>query len=211
MSTDNREQQLFPDVIEHYGTDQTPADDAPVSDGLDFPIPAETFAEADAAVFEHDLEPLDVEQDSVVQTDLEPIDAESIIQTDLEPIDAPTAAADAETEQFAAVAPRRTASGPPNRRHPRHTRTALSSTSTNCYPSTPTPTRRTGCAPTFPASPSSPSNARVAASSPSSADCVSRGPQRRRRCPQSTFRPPIRPNLWPLPVTATVGEGVRAA
>ncbi|MBM4554335.1 hypothetical protein GS466_04290, partial [Rhodococcus hoagii] len=105
MSTDNREQQLFPDVIEHYGTDQTPADDAPVSDGLDFPSPAETFAEADAAVFEHDLEPLDVEQDSVVQTDLEPIDAESIIQTDLEPIDAPTAAADAETEQFAAVAP----------------------------------------------------------------------------------------------------------
>ncbi len=25
MSTDNREQQLFPDVIEHYGTDQNPA------------------------------------------------------------------------------------------------------------------------------------------------------------------------------------------
>ncbi|MGW9568387.1 hypothetical protein [Prescottella equi] len=105
MSTDNREQQLFPDVIEHYGTEPTPADDAPVSGGLDFPIPAETFAEADAAVFEHDLEPLDVEQDSVVQTDLEPIDTESIIQTDLEPIDAPAAAADAEAEQFAAVAP----------------------------------------------------------------------------------------------------------
>ncbi|NKU38798.1 hypothetical protein GS901_06185 [Rhodococcus hoagii] len=49
---------------------------------------------------------------------MKPIDAESIIQTDLEPIDAPTAAADAETEQFAAVAPQAYSEWAPNRRHP---------------------------------------------------------------------------------------------
>lgn len=102
MSTDNREQ-LFPDVIEHYGPDQTPADDVPVSGGLDFPIPTETFAEPnDAIIPEHHLEPLADEQDSVVQTDLEPIAESSIIQTELEPID--VAGGDFETEQFAPVA-----------------------------------------------------------------------------------------------------------
>lgn len=100
MSTDNREQ-LFPDVIEHYGRDQTPADDAPVSGGLDFPIPTESFADvSDELALEQSSEPLADEQDSVVQTELEPIDESSIIQTELEPI---LIGDDLATEQFAPV------------------------------------------------------------------------------------------------------------
>lgn len=100
MSTDNREQ-LFPDVIEHYGRDQTPADDAPVSGGLDFPIPTESFAEvSEVPALEPSSEAAAGEQDSVVQTELEPIDDSSIIQTELEPI---LIEDDLETEQFAPV------------------------------------------------------------------------------------------------------------
>lgn len=66
MSTDNREQ-LFPDVIEHYGPAQTPADDTAVSGGLDFAIPSETFTEPETYT--------EMDADSVIQTDLEPIDA----------------------------------------------------------------------------------------------------------------------------------------
>ncbi|MGW4482090.1 hypothetical protein [Rhodococcus triatomae] len=87
MSTDNREQ-LFPDVIEHYGPTPTPADDAHLSSGLDFPIPAETFADTThATMSEHARAHSAGHQITSTASDLGPIDEASIIQDILEPID----------------------------------------------------------------------------------------------------------------------------
>ncbi len=153
MSTDNREQQLFPDVIEHYGTDQTPADDAPVSDGLDFPIrrrrsqrrtPPSSSMTSSRSTSSRTRSCRQTLNRSTRSRSSRPTSSRST---------RPRRPLTPRRSSSPQSRPRRTASGPPNRRHPRHTRTALSSTSTNCYPSTPTPTRRTGCAPTFPASP----------------------------------------------------------
>lgn len=84
MSTDNREL-LFPDVTEHYGPELTPTDDTRASAELAFAIPAETFPDSDTVAAASTHEPAADAQDRTEDT--APADGDSVIQTDLEPID----------------------------------------------------------------------------------------------------------------------------
>ena len=96
MSTDNREL-LFPDVTEHYGPELTPTDDTRASAELAFAIPAETFPDSDTVAAAPTHEPAADAQDRTEDT--AQADGDSVIQTDLEPIDpAPAGTPDGRVE-----------------------------------------------------------------------------------------------------------------